>query len=74
MTELSDYWVTIDPHVMGGAPCIKGTRITVTNILDIVAAGEPFSEIILDFPSLDKTKIKAALEYAAMILRRVEHD
>lgn len=50
---------------MTGKPCIKGTRITVESILQLLASGASYSEIIADFPSLNAVKIRSALSYAA---------
>ena len=58
-------WVECKPDVMRGKPCIKGTRITVESILDMLGSGMTYAEIISDFPSLDKVKIQSALSYAA---------
>ncbi len=65
MSTLSNTWVTSDPNVMGGTPCVKGTRITVTTVLDIIATVKPRSDIFLDYPELDEMKLRAAIEYAA---------
>lgn len=61
-------WIECKPDVMRGKPCIKGTRITVASILEMLASGMAYGEIIADFPSLDETRIRAALEYAASYL------
>ncbi|WP_257296734.1 DUF433 domain-containing protein [Endozoicomonas sp. YOMI1] len=58
-------WVECKPDVMRGKPCIKGTRITVESILEMLGSGMTYGEIISDFPSLDEARIRAALEYAA---------
>jgi uncharacterized protein (DUF433 family) len=58
-----------DQEVCGGQPCIKGTRILVSVILDNVATGQTFDEILNDYPSLTRDDIKAALIYAAQALR-----
>ena len=62
--ELSKY-VVIDREVRFGKPCIKGTRITVGDILEWLSQGMSFSEIIDDFPLLEEVHIRAALAFAA---------
>ena len=57
--------ISIDPEVCGGRPCIKGTRVRVRDILDLLAAGATREEILEDFPYLTNDDIAAALHYAA---------
>ncbi|WP_456453077.1 DUF433 domain-containing protein [Hydrogenimonas sp.] len=57
--------ITIDPSKRGGKPCIRGLRITVYDILDMMASGMSVQEILLDFPTLTEEDIFAALRYAA---------
>jgi uncharacterized protein (DUF433 family) len=57
--------ITADPHVMTGMPCIKGTRVTVANLVRQVAAGRTVAEICEDYPYLNPGSVKAALEFAA---------
>ena len=57
--------ITFNPNQCGGRPCIRGMRIRVKDVLDLVAAGVPESEILADFPDLEADDIKASLEYAA---------
>ena len=63
-TEYEQY-IESKPEVMVGKPCIKGTRMTVESILEMLACGMSHSEIISDYPSLNESKIRAALRYAA---------
>lgn len=60
-----DYWITMNPDVMGGKPCIRDTRLSVERILQLLACGMSNSEIISDFPELNETKIQSSLSYAA---------
>ena len=57
--------ITIDPGVCSGKPCIRGTRIWVSLIVDNLAGGLSEEEIISAYPSLTKEDVKAALAYAA---------
>ncbi|WP_252180306.1 DUF433 domain-containing protein [Endozoicomonas sp. 4G] len=66
----SNVWIVCNPEIMTGKPCVKGTRITVESILEMLSSGMSFAEIVLDFPSLNETKIRAALAYAAQNLTK----
>jgi uncharacterized protein (DUF433 family) len=63
MSELDR--ISINAEQCGGAPCIRGLRIRVTDILDLLAAGATHEEILEDYPFLEAKDILAALEYAA---------
>ena len=63
MSEL--HRVTFDPAQCGGRPCLRGLRIRVRDVLDLLAAGAAREEILEDFPLLEAGDITAALEYAA---------
>ena len=62
--ELTKY-IEINHGVRFGKPCIKGTRITVGDILQWLSEGIPVSEIVDDYPLLEEIHIKAALSFAA---------
>lgn len=55
--------ITINPHQMGGVPCIRGLRIPVATVVDMVAAGMTDTEILADFPDLELEDIREALRY-----------
>ena len=57
--------ITIDAGKCGGRPCIRGLRIRVTDILELLSAGASFDEILKDYPFLEREDILAALDYAA---------
>jgi uncharacterized protein (DUF433 family) len=57
--------IASDPAVCGGRPCIKGTRMRVRDVLDLLAAGASRQEILDDYPYIKDEDITAALEYAA---------
>mgnify|MGYP001613997783 CR=1 FL=1 len=64
--------ITIDPAVMGGKPCVRGTRVTVGMITGLVASGASFQEILKLYPYLEDEDIRAALSYASW--RSEEYD
>lgn len=57
--------ITIDPAVRSGKPVVRGTRITVTDVLEYLAGGMTPDEILADFPDLDAEDIQAVLAFAA---------
>jgi uncharacterized protein (DUF433 family) len=57
--------ITIDPAVCGGRPCIRGLRVRVKDVLDLLAAGATHDEILVDYPYLEPDDITAVLEFAA---------
>jgi uncharacterized protein (DUF433 family) len=64
--------ITIDPDVMGGAPCIRGFRIPVATVVAMFADGMTAHEIIADLPDLTPEDITEALRYAAEAVRERE--
>ena len=57
--------ITIKPDVCGGEPTIRGMRITVSHVLEMLAGSMTPEQILQDFPYLEKADIDASLEYAA---------
>jgi uncharacterized protein (DUF433 family) len=57
--------ITYEPNICHGYPCIKGTRVLVSVILDNLAEGFSFEDILKEYPSLTVDDIKASLAYAA---------
>ena len=57
--------ITIEPGKRGGKPCIRGMRITVSDVLEYLASGMTVVEILEDFPYLTENDIRACLSYAA---------
>ena len=57
--------ITIDDAQCGGRPCIRGMRIRVTDILELLGAGATVEEILSDYPYLEREDILASIEYAA---------
>lgn len=66
--------VTVNPSVRNGKPCIKGTRITVYDVLEYLAGGMSEDEILSDFPDLTREDIRAALAFAAARERRLANS
>ena len=59
--------ITVDPAQCGGRPCLRGLRIRVKDVLDLLAAGASREEILADYPLLEAGDITASLEYAARL-------
>lgn len=57
--------ITCRPGVRSGKPCVAGTRITVADVLEVLASGMSQNEILSDFPDLSPEHIQAVLRYAA---------
>lgn len=56
--------ITFNPDQCGGRPCIRGMRIRVTDVLDLLAAGLSFEEILVEMPDLETEDIVACLQFA----------
>ena len=63
--------ITVTPGVRSGKPCVRGTRITVQDVLEYLAAGMTEAQILADFPSLTSEGIRAVLAFAAARERRL---
>lgn len=70
MDLVSNPRITIEPGKCGGRPCIRGSRLRVTDVLSLLGAGASFNEILSDYPDLEADDILAALNYAAMQMDR----
>ena len=64
--------IEVNPKILGGKPVIKGTRIPVYLILELLSAGYDFKRIIKAYPTLTEEDIKAAVNYAAQIVKNEE--
>ncbi len=64
--------ITVDPHQMGGVPCLRSLRIPVATVVSMVAEGMPESEILRSYPDLEPADIKESLLYAAQLLQEGE--
>jgi uncharacterized protein (DUF433 family) len=65
--------ITFDPHVMGGRACIRGMRITVSLVVNLVANGMTMAEITDAYPYLELDDIRQALQYAAWLAEETIH-
>lgn len=66
--------IEINPQIMAGKPVIKGTRIPVYLILDFLAEGKSFDQIVKAYPDLVKEDIEAALHYAVRLVKYEEES
>ncbi len=64
--------ITVDPHQMGGVPCIRGLRIPVATVVGMVADGMRESEILDAFPDLEQEDIRESLHFAAEAVQERE--
>ena len=64
-TKKTPNYISFDPDVRFGKPCIKGTRIAVVDILGWLGGGMSYEQILEDFPELKREHILAALQFAA---------
>ena len=62
--------ITIEPGKCGGRPCIRGRRMRVTDVLQLLGAGASFEEVLADYPFLERDDLLACIEYAA---RQTDH-
>jgi uncharacterized protein (DUF433 family) len=64
--------IVVNPKILGGKPVIKGTRIPLYLILELLSAGYDFKRIIKAYPTLTEEDLKAAVDYAAQIVKNEE--
>jgi len=67
MSDVKSKRITIDPEVCHGKPTIRGSRLMVATILELLASGMTAVEILADYPALEMEDITACLEYAAQL-------
>ncbi len=65
MTKYLNNRITVDPEQCGGRPCIRGMRIRIKDVLDLLAGGALPDEILRDYPDLEAEDIRACIAYAA---------
>jgi uncharacterized protein (DUF433 family) len=61
--------ISIDPNICFGKPCIRGHRIWVSLILDLLASGDTIEEILADYPGLEREDIQACIAYGSEMSR-----
>lgn len=64
--------ITLNPHVMGGKPCIRGLRVTVGTVVGLFASGYSSDEILKLYPYLEEEDLREALAYAAWRSEEIE--
>lgn len=64
--------ITVDPNRMGGVPCIRDLRVTVSMVLGQLAAGRTIDELLVDYPYLEHDDVLAALRLASALVN--EHE
>lgn len=69
MSEAIDR-ITVDPRQCGGRPCVRGMRIRVSDVLDLLASGLTPAQVLEELPDLELADIEACLRYAS---RRLDH-
>jgi len=69
MTFISDR-ITVDPEQCGGRPCIRGMRIRVSDVLDLLASGLSPTDVVSELPDLEPADVQACLKYAS---QRISH-
>jgi len=62
--------VVVDPHILAGKPVIRGTRIPVYLIIELIATGMNIKDVLKEYPELKEDDVKASLFYASKLLER----
>jgi uncharacterized protein (DUF433 family) len=66
--------ITFDPEIMGGRACIRGTRVTVALLLNLVANGMSVADIAAEYPYIEEEDVRQALRYAAWLAEERVHS
>ena len=75
VSDMTDFArITQNPAVMGGKPCIRGTRVTVGMIVGQIGAGRTVDELLVDYPYIERDDVLDALRYAAWRAQEREVD
>jgi uncharacterized protein (DUF433 family) len=64
--------ITSDPQIMGGRPCVRHLRVTVSTIVGLMASGHSIKDILDGYPYLEEEDIKQSLAYAALRVNEIE--
>jgi uncharacterized protein (DUF433 family) len=62
-------WVITDPKILGGKPCIRGTRVSVAFVLELLASGASRQDILDAYPTVPRAGLDAAIRYAAKAMK-----
>ena len=65
--------ITFDPHILGGRACLRGMRITVAHVVNLVANGMSPQQIVTEHPDLEPDDVREALRYAAWLATEEVH-
>ena len=66
-------WIIANPEICHGKPTFKGTRILVSDVLELLAVGMSIKDILREYPQLNEEMIKEAIEYAAKLVKGEEY-
>lgn len=69
LKDATDEWIVTDPAMLGGKPCIRGTRISVEFVLELLASGAGPDAILRGYPQVTPEGLAAAFQYAARSLK-----
>jgi uncharacterized protein (DUF433 family) len=69
--ETPETWIESKPGVLGGKPCVRGTRISVEFILELLASGASPEDVLRSYPQVTREGLAAALRYAAQAMKNV---
>jgi uncharacterized protein (DUF433 family) len=65
---MTSEWIEFDPDVCNGRPVLRGTRIAVQSVLEMLAAGDSVENVVAAFPSLQREQVLACVEHAARLM------
>ena len=66
---MAEHLIVSDPQILGGKPCIRGTRLSVEFLLELAASGATQEQILAQYPQLTPDSLAAAFQYAADVLK-----
>ena len=69
MLETAESRIVLDPQILGGKPCVRGTRISVEFILELISSGATTIDVVRAYPQLTAEDVAAAAGFAANVLR-----
>jgi uncharacterized protein (DUF433 family) len=67
--DMVESWIVTRPSVLGGKPCVRGTRISVELILELLASGASSNDVLAAYPQVTAEGLSAALQYAARAMK-----